>query len=179
MFSYRNMADLTVGNVVATAKLSGPLDLELLHHNLPGSEVSTSHWLKYRMPEDNRYVAFYKSGKFLLTGKGVLEKKDELCKTILARLKEAGFNLEIIEFNVNNLVCNTKTELHVPLESLYISLDSPQVEYEPEQFPALICKLYGVTILLFSTGSMIITGAKTVEEAEEATEKFLLKLSSV
>ena len=173
------MAKLTVGNVVATAKLSGPLDLELLHRNLPGSELSTSHWLKYRMPEDNRYVAFYKSGKFLLTGRGVLEKKEELCQTIMERLREAGFDHELVELTINNLVCNTKTNLNVTLESVFINLDSPLVEYEPEQFPALICKLYGVTILLFSTGSMVITGAKTLEEAEEATDKFLAKLSSL
>lgn len=179
MLYYRNMAELTVASAVATATLSAPLDLELLHRNLPVPEISTSHWLKYRMPEDNRYVAFYKSGKFLLTGKELLEKKDELCKTILARLKEAGVDLEIVAFTVNNIVFNTRAELHVPLESIYVSLDSSQVEYEPKQFPALICKLYGVTFLLFSTGSMIITGAKTVEEAEEATDKFLKKISSV
>ena len=179
MFYYRNMADLTVASAVATATLSAPLDLELLHRNLPGSELSTAHWLKYRIPEDNRYVAFYKSGKFLLTGKGLLEKKEELCKTILASLKEAGFDLEIVAFSVNNIVCKSKTELHVPLESIYLSLDSPQVEYEPEQFPGMICKLYGLTFLLFSTGSMIITGAKTVEEAEDATDKFLARLSSI
>lgn len=174
-----NMAKLTVRNVVATAKLSGPLDLELLHRNLPGSELSTSHWLKYRMPEDNRYVAFYKSGKFLLTGRGVLEKKEELCDTIMTSLRKAGFDLEMVELKINNLVCNAKIELNVPLESIFLNFDTPQVEYEPEQFPALICKLYGVTILLFSTGSMVITGAKTIEEAEEATEKFILRLEQV
>ena len=173
------MVELTVASAVVTVKLSGPLDFELLHQNLPGTEISTAHWLKYRMPEDNRYAAFYKSGKFLLTGKGLLERREELSETILTRLKEAGFNLEIVEINLNNIVCKTKTELSAPLESIYASLDSPNVEYEPEQFPAMICKLYGVTFLLFSTGSMIITGAKKVKDAEEATEKFLARLSLV
>jgi len=168
---------LSVVSAIVTAKLTGPLDLELLHQNLPGTEMSTAHWLKYRMPEDNRYAAFYKSGKFLLTGKGLLEKQDELCETILTRIKEAGFDLEIVEVKVSNIVCKAKTELTSSLESMYENFDSADVEYEPEQFPAMICKLYGVAFLLFSTGSMIITGAKTVKEAEEATEKFVARLS--
>ena len=48
------MVELTVVSAIVTAKLTGPLDLELLHQNLPGTEMSTTHWLKYRMPEDNR-----------------------------------------------------------------------------------------------------------------------------
>jgi transcription initiation factor TFIID TATA-box-binding protein len=176
-FSQGKKELLTVVSAIVTAKLTGPLDLELLHQNLPGTEMSTAHWLKYRMPEDNRYAAFYKSGKFLLTGKGLLEKQDELCETILTRIKEAGFDLEIVEVTLNNIVCKAKTELTSSLESIYENLDSADVEYEPEQFPAMICKLYGVTFLLFSTGSMIITGAKTVKEAEEATEKFVARLS--
>ena len=173
MFLYRTMVHLTVSNVVAIGKLSAPLDLELLHKNLPGSEKSTSHWLKYRMPEDNRYVAFYQSGKFLLTGKDVLEKKDNLCKEILISLRNAGFSHTLEEFVVTNLVCNFKIVLNQNLEKIYINLDSDKVEYEPEQFPGLIYKDFGVTFLLFSTGSMVITGAKTLQMAEEATQDFI------
>ena len=48
------MVELTVLSAIVTAKLTGPLDLERLHQNLPGTEMSTAHWFKYRMPEDNR-----------------------------------------------------------------------------------------------------------------------------
>lgn len=173
------MVELTVASAIVTVKLSGPLDLEELHKNLPGTEMSPAHWLKYRMPEDNRYAAFYKSGKFLLTGKGLLERQEELCDTILTKIREAGFDLEIVEVTLNNLVCKTKTELNTPLETIYTSLNTSEVEYEPEQFPAMISKLYGVTILLFSTGSMIVTGAKTFEQATEATNRFVSRILRV
>ncbi len=174
-----HIKELEIVNVVATGTLTESLDLEKLHENLPGSAKSTSHWLKYRLPESNRYIAFYKSGKFLITGKNVLDKQDELCAVILDILRNADVTHILDHLSINNIVCNTSVELEKSLDVIIEQADPKKCSYEPEQFPGLIYKDWGVTFLLFSSGSLIITGAKKIEETENGLENFLQFLSKI
>lgn len=126
------MIELEIVNVVATGTLTEPLDLEKLHENLAGSAKSTSHWLKYRLPENNRYVAFYKSGKFLLTGRDVLEKQDDLCAQILDILCKADVAHSLDHLTINNIVCKTSVELNKTLDTIIEQADPKKGSYEPE-----------------------------------------------
>jgi len=90
---------MQISNTIATATLNTPLDLEYLQEHLPGSvlQKTTGHWLKYRLQPENRYVAFYRSGKFLLTGKGVVEHSPSGGTVIIRSLrmqKEIRFQVE-------------------------------------------------------------------------------------
>ena len=53
--------------------------------------------------------------------------------------------------------------------------------YEPEQFPGLIHKMDEpkVVLLIFSSGKMVITGAKREEEVYEAVKRIYEKLKSI
>ncbi len=53
--------------------------------------------------------------------------------------------------------------------------------YEPEQFPGLIHRMSDphVVLLIFSSGKMVITGAKREEEVYEAVRKIYLKLKEL
>jgi transcription initiation factor TFIID TATA-box-binding protein len=55
---------------------------------------------------------------------------------------------------------------------------NPGVEYDPEKFPGLIYKLRRprTSILIFSTGKMVCTGAKSSKEANRAINKVVRKL---
>jgi transcription initiation factor TFIID TATA-box-binding protein len=59
---------MKIVNIVATVTLSHPLDLQKLQLELPGIDFSPKvQWLKMRVQPDGNYVAFYKSGKFLVS----------------------------------------------------------------------------------------------------------------
>jgi transcription initiation factor TFIID TATA-box-binding protein len=164
-------------NVVAVATLNHTLDLPLIHTRLTGSSFpEKSHWLRMRL-EDNTYIAFYKSGKFLVTQK----KPDALAKIaddVIRKLKEIGVNVEIKELIIHNIVVMDSVTLNISLENLIANLDPKKASYEPEQFPALLYKDWGVSFLLFSSGKMIVTGAKTLERAEEGINNFKRMISS-
>lgn len=55
-----------------------------------------------------------------------------------------------------------------PVNLLHIIHGNPDLicEYEPEQFPGLILKQPEGTILLFSTGKMVLTVLKTEDDGE-------------
>ncbi|MBN1194539.1 MAG: hypothetical protein JXA08_04235 [Methanomicrobiaceae archaeon] len=172
---------MEITNVVATATLTVPLDLEYLQAHLKGSmlQKSTGHWLKYRLQPENRYIAFYRSGKYLITGKGVIEYLDSIVQRILTLIRSTGIDADIARVVINNVVAKDKIELNAPLETIIASLDPQKAEYEPEQLPALIYKDWGLSFLLFSTGSVIVTGAKSIDAAQEGFKQLEEMISGI
>jgi transcription initiation factor TFIID TATA-box-binding protein len=54
-------------------------------------------------------------------------------------------------------------------------------EYEPKQFPGLVYRMnnLGAVLLLFSSGKLVCTGAKKLEDATTAIDTMKDKLSSM
>jgi transcription initiation factor TFIID TATA-box-binding protein len=163
---------MRIVNIVATVKLSAPLDLQNVLKSVEGTKCNPKvHWLQLRIPPDNTYIAFYQSGKFLVTAKsmGKLQKNIDI---VLKLLKNAGIDVRNTKTSIHNLVINHQIEFKSSIENLIQTLDPKKASYEPEQFPALNYKDWGVSFLLFSTGSCIITGAKSEKQASEAIQNF-------
>jgi len=168
--------EFKIANVVATVTLTEPLDLALIHQRLPQTEFPRkSPWLKLRLKPENIYTAFYKSGKFLITTKNP-EQIDQIAQRVIKILHNADIEGEIVKTEIHNIVVQAKIPLNKPLESIVVNLDSKKASFEPEQFPALIYKDWGVSFLLFSTGSCIVTGLKNVNDAKPVIEKFKAKI---
>ena len=164
--------EIEIANVVATVTLTAPLDLALIHELVPQTEFpGKSPWLKLRLKPDNTYTAFYKSGKFLITTKQP-EKIDQIARQVLDILHDAGIDVAIVRTEIHNVVVKAKIPLNKSLESIIVNLDPKKAEFEPEQFPALVYKDWGVSFLLFSTGSCIVTGLKDFQDAGEMVERF-------
>lgn len=164
--------EIKIANVVATVTLTAALDLALIHERLPETELpGKSPWLKMRLPPDNTYIAFYKSGKFLITVKDP-DRLPGIADEVLALLHKIDLDIEIVKIQIHNIVVQTKIPLKNSLESIIVNLDPRKASFEPEQFPALVYKDWGVSFLLFSTGSCIVTGLKDVKDAEPIIERF-------
>jgi transcription initiation factor TFIID TATA-box-binding protein len=164
--------EINIANVVATVRLSAPLDLALIHERLPHTEFpGRAPWLKMRLKPDNTYTAFYKSGKFLITIKDP-GKIDRIAQQVLEILHEVGIDVEIVKTDIHNIVIQAKIPLKGSLESIIVNLDPKKASFEPEQFPALVYKDWGVSFLLFSSGSCIVTGLKDFKDAESVIKRF-------
>ncbi len=164
---------MEIVSLVATVILDGPLDLGLLQRKIEGSELTKANggWLKYRLKPEMRYIAFYRNGKFLITGKDLQDNISGVSERVLKLIIKAGFNRKIKKIEINNIVGKARIEGNPTLESFIVN-NPDKSEYEPEQFPALIYRDWNLTFLLFSTGSTIITGAKTLEQLESGFKKF-------
>jgi len=167
---------LEIVNIVAIAVMHEPFDLDLISKRLEDTEFPSSgpKWLKMRLKPENYYTAFYKSGKFLITGAKNIDKVNEIVQRVLGKLKDANINAKLKNIKINNIVLMDKIELKQSLDNLIISIDDPRASYEPEQFPGMIYKdkEKGINYLLFSSGKIIITGTTDIELAKKNLEDF-------
>jgi transcription initiation factor TFIID TATA-box-binding protein len=90
---------------------------------------------------------------------------------ILALLSQHSIPTEEYRLDIHNIVIVEQFDRPFILETIIANLDAHKSSYEPEQFPALIYKDWNVNFLLFSSGKVILTGAKSEEQAKAALEK--------
>ncbi len=74
-------------------------------------------------------------------------------------------------FKIENVVASTSLGSELDLQAIALALDG--AEYEPEQFPGLIYRLKEpkTATLLFRSGKVVCTGAKSLEQVKMAISK--------
>lgn len=76
------------------------------------------------------------------------------------------------KWEANNVVVNVDLKTRLPLDKIALKLE--EATYDPEQFPGLIFRTEKdqkkITILMFNSGKMVVTGLKSVREAKEYVE---------
>ncbi|MDD4877458.1 MAG: TATA-box-binding protein [Candidatus Nanoarchaeia archaeon] len=72
------------------------------------------------------------------------------------------------EIKIQNIVATTSLEQPIPLVKLAEAL--PNTEYNPEQFPGLVMRIKEpkTSALIFSSGRIVCTGAKSMKKVNEA-----------
>lgn len=93
------------------------------------------------------------------------ERKNEILPTRITRINE-------ITPNIQNVVCTVN--LGVQLDLKRIALKARNAEYNPRRFAAVIMRIRDpkTTALIFSSGKMVITGAKSEEAARISCKKY-------
>ena len=84
-----------------------------------------------------------------------------------------------IPTRIVNVVISTSLDHKIPLERLI--MDLPNTEYNPEQFPGLIMKIREpkASFLIFSSGKVVCTGTKSLDEVEAAIQKLIEYMKKV
>ncbi|OGI15065.1 hypothetical protein A3K63_05210 [Candidatus Micrarchaeota archaeon RBG_16_49_10] len=72
---------------------------------------------------------------------------------------------------VENIVATAALGIKIPLEKLLEDLEG--ADYEPEQFPGLVYRVKDpkAAVLIFSTGKIVCTGARNVEDVRTVVKK--------
>ncbi|MEA3229733.1 MAG: TATA-box-binding protein, partial [archaeon] len=73
-----------------------------------------------------------------------------------------------IKTEVVNIVASSDLGSAIDLNTLIFNLDN--CEYEPEQFPGVVHRIFNpkTVFLVFSSGKIVITGAKSIKHMEDA-----------
>ena len=83
------------------------------------------------------------------------------------------------EIKVVNIVASTSLEHDIPLIKLAETL--PNTEYNPEQFPGLVMRIKEpkTSALIFSSGKVVLTGAKSLTKVKESLQKIIKNLAKI
>jgi len=83
------------------------------------------------------------------------------------------------EITIQNIVVSTSLEHDVPLIKLAEVL--PNTEYNPEQFPGLVMRIKEpkTSALIFSSGKVVLTGAKSLTKVQESLKKIIKNLEKI
>jgi transcription initiation factor TFIID TATA-box-binding protein len=173
---------VNIENIVATVSLEQTLDLYAIERSLPNVEYDPDQFpgLVFRLEKPKVTALIFKSGKMVVTGAKSTEELINAVKKIIKYLKKYG--IEIVgkpKIQIQNIVASANIMVNVNLDMAAYLLENNM--YEPEQFPGLIYRMDDpkVVLLIFSSGKMVITGAKREKEVFDAVEKIYNKLTEL
>ncbi|OLS31415.1 MAG: TATA-box-binding protein [Candidatus Heimdallarchaeota archaeon AB_125] len=170
---------IVIQNVVASINLFTTIDLVTAYQTLIDDddlfvsynpETFPGLILKIKKPKISSLV--FSSGKLVLTGAKSTEMVHEGVLQMIKILRTVGTKItEEPEIIVQNIVAsghfNHRT-INLELAALWLEHSM----YEPEQFPGLIYRLAEpkTVLLLFQSGNLVCTGAKTEAQVRQAVE---------
>ena len=78
-----------------------------------------------------------------------------------------------------NIVVSTSLKHDIPLEKMAATL--PNTEYNPEQFPGLVIRVKDpkTSALIFSSGNVVCTGARTINDVHLSLKKIIKALEKI
>ncbi len=83
------------------------------------------------------------------------------------------------EISVVNIVVSASLGHDIPLEKMAATL--PNTEYNPEQFPGLVIRIKEpkTSALIFSSGKIVCTGARTMDDVYASIKKIIKALEKI
>lgn len=171
-----------VENVVASTSLGMKFDLELITNALDKVEYEPEQFpgLVYHIDDPKAAALIFGSGKIVCTGAKSIADAKLAIERIVERIKDAGIDIKTKpEVIVQNVVATANLHTELNLDAIAIGLEN--TEYEPEQFPGLVyrMKVPKVVLLLFGSGKIVCTGAKSVADAENAAKNVKKRLKEL
>lgn len=178
------MGRIQVENIVASGSFGCELNLQAIVQALDGAEYEPEQFpgVIYRLRKPKTTVLIFRSGKVVCTGARDLEQVEQTISKIGRKIEKAGMEIEEdSRIEVQNIVASSDLGAEINLNLIAIGLGFEKTEYEPEQFPGLIYRLNDpkAAVLLFSTGKLVCTGARKLEDVERAVEKVTEELGMV
>jgi transcription initiation factor TFIID TATA-box-binding protein len=182
--SDKKYESLKIVNIVAAGVIADSIDLVELSNKVEGCELNTKRFpgAIYRIQEPKLASLIFSSGKIVLTGSRSHEALAEGLAIVVKSLKDAGIDtLKEPKVAITNIVCSYDIGKYINLNKVVITLNLENIEYEPEQFPGLVYRIKDpkIVALLFSSGKIILTGGKNLEDIKRGLDFLEQKLGSI
>jgi len=165
---------INIENVVASVVINQRLDLHKIEQLIPGATFNPDKFpgLILKLKEPKTALLIFSSGKFVCTGAKSAATVAKAVNKVIEMLNARGIKITgkpLIK--VENIVASAKLHVTVDLERASVELEG--TVYEPEQFPGMILRMENpnVVFLVFSSGSLVCTGAKKEEDVYKAVYK--------
>ena len=174
--------NIKIENIVASTALNVRIPLEKIVEHLEGIEYEPEQFpgLVYRMKDPKAAALIFSSGKIVCTGARSIADVKRVVKKVVRMIKDAKIGEpKNYSIQIENIVASAKLESKLNLDKIAFELENS--EYEPEQFPGLVYRMKNpkVAFLLFSSGKIVCTGVRKVEDIEFALKGLSKRLKSI
>ena len=177
--------DPVVVNMVVSGSLGLELDVKSVVRDIDTASSSTAPGRAYlSQKDDDPTVMVFRSGAITVAGATTEEEAEQQVRWFVDALLSLGIAVDVDavldSMSVKYVVVSDDFGLSIDLAAATVALGLEATEYEPEQFPALIYRPENApcTILLFSTGRVLVTGVKSKKHAESILQDLTSSLFS-
>jgi transcription initiation factor TFIID TATA-box-binding protein len=166
--------EIKIENIVSSASIGKDIELTEVSKALEGVDFNREQFpgLVFKLKEPKTAALIFSSGKLVCTGaKSIDDSKLAIHTTVdLMRTIDKDIPKEY-DIKIQNIVASANLGATLNLEAVALELEN--TEYEPEQFPGLVYRLKDpkVVLLLFGSGKVVCTGAKTINEAKLGVDR--------
>jgi len=175
----KTKAIIKIQNVVTTGTLNQKVDLNAVVKGYPSVEYRPEKFpgLVFRLKRPKTATLIFGTGKMVCTGARSAKESRRAILKVVKELKKGGIIIRNKpDLKVVNIVASVSLGGNVDLEKAAYTLEKAM--YEPEQFPGLIYRMDEpkVVILIFASGSLVVTGAKKEQDVYDAVQKLHISL---
>ena len=180
-----------IQNIVSTVELNCNLNLNEIALQLKNTYYNPKRFtgLIMRIKEPKTTALIFPNGNLVCLGAKNEEVSKKACRTFAKMIKSLNYpisNKNKMNFKIRNIVSSSNVNFKIPLMKLYIHMKKKKyrVTYEPECFPGLIYRLdakekikdnnekkLNIVFLIFSSGKMVITGAKSCNQIYDSFDE--------
>ena len=163
-----------IANIVITSDLGIKINLKILAEKIPEIKYNPRKFCAciLKIKEPVKFTTLiWGSGKIVCLGLKNFKDCESALNAVIARIQDVGFDGKYSGFAVQNIVASFNWGKRINLTKVYGMY--PKLSFfEPEIFPGLKFKIHErITVMVFQTGKMMITGAKDMDEIEFIVRK--------
>jgi transcription initiation factor TFIID TATA-box-binding protein len=178
------MTQIKIENIVADAQIAGDLDIKQLAEKSPDFNYNPDEFkgLTLKIDKPKTAILLLPNGKAFCTGAKNMDDVKTSLKIATDEIKNLGIKVkQKYKHQIQNIIVSINLKKELNLKAISKGLMAQNVNYDPEQFPGLIYrpKDSKEVLLVFSSGKIVCTGAKKIEDASKAIEMMKNKLTSL
>jgi len=175
---------LKIENIVASGAIADSIDLVELSEKVENCKLNKKRFpgAVYRIEDPKITALIFSTGKIVLTGIRNNKALTDGLAIIIKSLNEVGIDtLKEPKVAITNMVCSYDLGKYININNVVITLNVENIEYEPEQFPGLVYRIKDpkIVVLIFSSGKIILTGGKNLEDVKKGLDVLEQKLESI
>jgi len=174
--------NIKIENIVASAAFNVRLPLEEMVKRLEGTEYEPQQFpgLVYRVKDPKAAILIFSSGKVVCTGARSIADVRKAIAKVTRMIRSLKLDVpKKYKIEIENIVASAQIPVRLDLDK--IAFGSENSEYSPDRFPGLVFRIKdpNATLLLFSSGKVICTGIRKVEDVKYAMNFVFKKLKSI
>ena len=175
-------------NIVSTVELDCKLNLKEIALQVDNVKYNPRRFpaLFMGIEKPKATALIFDTGKMVCLGTKTEEESKTACRKYAKIIKKLNYNVSLRNFKMQNIVGTFKLKYKLPLQKILNHINKkmkmPRIFYEPQIFPGLIYhytlqnintddegeKIPNIVFLMYSSGSIVITGAKKRNQIYDA-----------